>query len=152
MSVGIDHDTASFAVRTIGRWWQKMGRPRYRRARSLLITADAGGRTGPGSGCGSGSCSSWPIARPDHHDQPLSPGDEQVEHDRASAVFRTSAATGGGSRVETAALAGERGAYRLTRPVEHLTIPATVQAILAVRVDRLAPEAKRLLQAAAVIG
>jgi class 3 adenylate cyclase len=54
--------------------------------------------------------------------------------------------------VETAALAGERGTYRLTRPVEHLTIPATVQAILASRIDRLAPEAKRLLQAAAVIG
>ena len=54
--------------------------------------------------------------------------------------------------VETAALAGERGAYRLTRPVESLKIPATVQAILAARIDRLAPEAKRLLQAAAVIG
>ena len=54
--------------------------------------------------------------------------------------------------VETAALAGERGAYRLTRPVENLKIPATVQAILAARVDRLLPEAKRLLQAAAVIG
>jgi tetratricopeptide (TPR) repeat protein len=45
-----------------------------------------------------------------------------------------------------------RGAYRLTRPVESLTIPATVQAILAARIDRLGPEAKRLLQAAAVIG
>ncbi len=56
------------------------------------------------------------------------------------------------SLVETAALAGERGAYRLARPVEHLKIPATVQAILAARIDRLAPEAKRLLQAAAVIG
>jgi class 3 adenylate cyclase len=54
--------------------------------------------------------------------------------------------------VETGALAGERGAYRLTRSVEQLTIPATVQAILAARIDRLAPEAKRLLQAAAVIG
>src|SRR5438132_6009061 len=42
--------------------------------------------------------------------------------------------------------------YRLTRPVENLKIPATVQAILAARIDRLAPEAKRLLQAAAVIG
>src|SRR5260370_16209555 len=42
----MDHDAASFAVRTIGRWWQKMGRPRYRRARSLLITADAGGSNG----------------------------------------------------------------------------------------------------------
>ena len=46
VSVGIDHDTASFAVRTIGRWWQRMGRPRYPRARSLLITADAGGSNG----------------------------------------------------------------------------------------------------------
>jgi tetratricopeptide (TPR) repeat protein len=54
--------------------------------------------------------------------------------------------------VETAALAGERGAYRLTKPVANLKIPATVLAILAARIDRLVPEAKRLLQAAAVIG
>ena len=54
--------------------------------------------------------------------------------------------------VETGALAGERGAYRLTRPVENLTIPATVQAILTARIDRLPAEDKRLLQAAAVIG
>ncbi|MGH2372046.1 MAG: ISAzo13 family transposase [bacterium] len=47
VSVGIDHDTARFAARTIRRWWQKMGRPRYPRARSLLITADAGGSNGP---------------------------------------------------------------------------------------------------------
>jgi hypothetical protein len=43
VSVGIDHDTASFAVRTIGRWWRKMGRPVYPRATALLITADSGG-------------------------------------------------------------------------------------------------------------
>ncbi len=54
--------------------------------------------------------------------------------------------------VETGALAGERGAYRLTRPVEVLQIPATVQTILAARIDRLPPEEKRLLQAASVIG
>jgi class 3 adenylate cyclase/tetratricopeptide (TPR) repeat protein len=54
--------------------------------------------------------------------------------------------------VEIGALAGERGAYGLTRPVEHLQIPATVKAILASRIDRLALEAKRLLQTAAVIG
>jgi class 3 adenylate cyclase/tetratricopeptide (TPR) repeat protein len=54
--------------------------------------------------------------------------------------------------VETAALAGERGAYRLTRPVEALQIPATVQAILAARIDRLSPGDKRLLQAASVVG
>jgi class 3 adenylate cyclase len=54
--------------------------------------------------------------------------------------------------VETGALAGERGAYRLTRPVEALQVPATVQAILAARIDRLCPEDKRLLQAASVVG
>jgi hypothetical protein len=43
VGVGIDHDTATFAVRTIGKWWRKMGRPSYPRATSLLITADAGG-------------------------------------------------------------------------------------------------------------
>jgi tetratricopeptide (TPR) repeat protein len=54
--------------------------------------------------------------------------------------------------VETGALVGERGAYRLTRPVEALQVPATVQTILAARIDRLPPEEKQLLQAASVIG
>jgi class 3 adenylate cyclase/tetratricopeptide (TPR) repeat protein len=56
------------------------------------------------------------------------------------------------SLVETGALAGARGAYRLTRPVEALRVPATVQTILTARIDRLPPEEKRLLQAASVIG
>lgn len=43
VSVGIDHDTASFAVRTIRRWWRMMGQPVYPQARSVLITADSGG-------------------------------------------------------------------------------------------------------------
>ena len=46
VSVGIDHDTASFAVNTIRRWWAVMGRTAYPAARSLLITADAGGSNG----------------------------------------------------------------------------------------------------------
>ena len=46
VSVGVDHDTSSFAVRTIERWWRKMGSPLYPRARSLLITADGGGSNG----------------------------------------------------------------------------------------------------------
>ena len=46
VSVGITHDTAEFAVATIRRWWQRMGRRRYPRARRLLITADAGGSNG----------------------------------------------------------------------------------------------------------
>jgi class 3 adenylate cyclase/tetratricopeptide (TPR) repeat protein len=54
--------------------------------------------------------------------------------------------------VETEALVGERGAYRLTRPVETLQVPSTVQTILAARIDRLPMEEKQLLQAASVIG
>jgi class 3 adenylate cyclase/tetratricopeptide (TPR) repeat protein len=54
--------------------------------------------------------------------------------------------------VETEVLAGERGAYRLAQPLERLQVPATVQAVLAARIDRLPPEEKRLLQTAAVIG
>jgi class 3 adenylate cyclase/tetratricopeptide (TPR) repeat protein len=56
------------------------------------------------------------------------------------------------SLVETGALVGEPGDYRLTQPIEQLKMPATVQAILAARIDRLASEEKRLLQTAAVIG
>jgi hypothetical protein len=43
VNVGIDHDTARFATASIKRWWQKMGKKRYPRAKSLLITADCGG-------------------------------------------------------------------------------------------------------------
>ena len=43
VSVGIDHDTAAFAVATIRRWWLKMGKRAYPRARELTITADSGG-------------------------------------------------------------------------------------------------------------
>jgi class 3 adenylate cyclase len=49
-------------------------------------------------------------------------------------------------------LDGERGAYTLLKPAESLQIPASAQAILTARIDRLAPEVKRALQAAAVIG
>ncbi len=47
VTVGIDHDTASFAVNAVRRWWKLMGRPAYSGATSLLITADAGGSNGP---------------------------------------------------------------------------------------------------------
>jgi hypothetical protein len=46
VSVGIDHDTAQFAVQAIGRWWKKMGCKRYPNAKELLITADGGGSNG----------------------------------------------------------------------------------------------------------
>jgi len=46
VSVGVDHDTAEFAVETIRRWWRWMGRKHYPQAQQLLITADAGGSNG----------------------------------------------------------------------------------------------------------
>ena len=46
VSVGTDHDTAEFAVESIRRWWNKMGKARYPNATELLITADGGGSNG----------------------------------------------------------------------------------------------------------
>ncbi len=43
VSVGDDHDTPAFAVASIARWWERMGKARYPRATRLMITADAGG-------------------------------------------------------------------------------------------------------------
>jgi transposase len=45
-SVGVDHDTAEFAVESIRRWWRSMGREAYPQAARLLITADSGGSNG----------------------------------------------------------------------------------------------------------
>jgi len=46
VSVGVDHDTAAFAVNAIRSWWKSMGGARYPNAASLLITADGGGSNG----------------------------------------------------------------------------------------------------------
>jgi predicted ATPase/class 3 adenylate cyclase len=54
--------------------------------------------------------------------------------------------------VESKVLTGARGAYRLTKALDEIQVPATVQAVLAARIDRLPAEEKRLLQSAAVIG
>ena len=54
--------------------------------------------------------------------------------------------------VETGVLVGEPGAYRLAQAVPSIQVPATVQAVLAARIDRLPPEEKQLLETAAVIG
>jgi hypothetical protein len=55
VSVGTDHDTARFAVQTIGKWWREMGRDRYPGATELLITADGGGSN-------SSRCRLWKVA------------------------------------------------------------------------------------------
>jgi Rhodopirellula transposase DDE domain len=46
VTVGIDHDTAQFAVQVLGTWWRQMGRERYPEASELLVTADGGGSNG----------------------------------------------------------------------------------------------------------
>ncbi len=46
VSVGIDHDTAAFAVETLRRWWREVGQPLYPQATRLLVTADGGGSNG----------------------------------------------------------------------------------------------------------
>jgi transposase len=58
VSVGIDHDTARFAVEAIQRWWTKMGAKRYPKATKLLITADGGGSN-------SSRCRLWKVALQD---------------------------------------------------------------------------------------
>src|SRR5262249_56645581 len=54
--------------------------------------------------------------------------------------------------VETGTLVGAKGAYRLARPVNELAVPASVQAVLAARIDRLPEREKQVLQIASVIG
>ena len=54
VSVGIGHDTAEFAVGAIRRWWSKLGRPRYGRAKRVLVTADSGGSN-------SARCRPWKV-------------------------------------------------------------------------------------------
>ncbi len=46
VNVGIDHDTAQFAIASIESWWEHLGKPRYPDATSLTITADCGGSNG----------------------------------------------------------------------------------------------------------
>jgi len=53
---------------------------------------------------------------------------------------------------EAGFLLGERGSYRLARPIEDAGVPVTVQAVLAARIDRLDPASKQLLQVASVVG
>ena len=79
----------------------------------------------------------------------------RVAQARADRADRGEPLLPGGERADPRGdpvLVGERGAYRLAQTPDALQIPATAQAILAARIDRLPPEEKRLLQAASVIG
>ena len=61
VSVGTDHDTASFAVATIRRWWFAMGQATYPAAKALMIMADSGA-TAHACDCGSWNCNDLPIS------------------------------------------------------------------------------------------
>jgi len=63
VSVGIDHDTADFAIDSILAWWKQMGRRTYAQAKELLILADAGGVTAVARACGKSAVSVWRIGR-----------------------------------------------------------------------------------------
>jgi hypothetical protein len=70
VSVGIDHDTPTFAVNSIRSWWKKMGVAEYPDAKELLVTADAGGSNGYRSRVWNsrtklGSQSAWPTFHPE---------------------------------------------------------------------------------------
>ena len=85
VSVGVDHDTASFAVETLRRWWRRMGCVSYPVARRLLITAEFDRQPQPSVEVGAAA-----VRRRDGAaglGVPLSAWDEQVEQDRAPDVL-----------------------------------------------------------------
>jgi hypothetical protein len=90
VSVGTDHDTAAFAVATLGRWWQTMGSTLYPTATRLLVTADAGAgqaATGPGVEDRAGKVRG--RDRPGGHRLPLPTRDlevDRIEHRLFSAI------------------------------------------------------------------
>ena len=85
VSVGIDHDTAEFAVETMRRWWRHMGSEVYPRAKRLLITADGGGsQREPVPPVEGGVAAVGRRDRAAHLGVPLPARDEQVEQDRTT--------------------------------------------------------------------
>ena len=87
VSVGIDHDTAAFAVASIEQWWKRMGRKRYGNARRLLITGDSGGSNGHRNRLEDGTSKACGSDRLDFGGLSFSARHEQVEQDRTSVVL-----------------------------------------------------------------
>ena len=88
VSVGVDHDTASFAVETIRRWWYAMGQEKYPRAEKLLITADGGGSNGSRrTAVESRVAEASRRNRAGHRGESFSPRHQQVEQDRTPSVL-----------------------------------------------------------------
>ncbi len=88
VNVGVTHDTAEFAVESIRRWWNLAGRRRKQGAKRILICADAGGSNSSRSRyLEATSARTGGRTRNGSHGLPLSARNEQVEQDRAPAVF-----------------------------------------------------------------
>jgi class 3 adenylate cyclase len=107
-----------------------------------------------------------------YHQLPLAPLDEAASRALVADLLGTDPSVGGLSDLiwertagnpffieeivqalaGSATLSGRRGAYRLAAPLDAVAIPATVQVLVAARIDRLGEEPKRVLQTAAVIG
>ena len=87
VSVGIDHDTAAFAVNAIRRWWKRWAASVIPTPRSLLITADGGGSNGSRVRLWKSSCSSWPTNSAFPSPCALPARHQQVEQDRAPPVL-----------------------------------------------------------------
>jgi Rhodopirellula transposase DDE domain len=87
VSVGVDHDTAAFAVATLRRWWEQVGRAAYPAASRLLVCADAGGSNGvSGPGVEDRVGTVRGRGGPCGHGMPLPARHLYVEQDRAPAV------------------------------------------------------------------
>ncbi len=103
VSVGVDHDTAEFAVATLERWWREMGKRAYPDATELLVTADGGGSNAPARSSRLWRVRSWRQRFCGRNRRLgvsvclLSAGDEQVEQDRTSALLADHTRTGGGA-------------------------------------------------------
>ena len=98
-----------------------------------------------------GQADTWELLRDIAGEDPSLDGLEEPIHERTAGnpffveeIVREMA--------EAGHFEGELGDYRLVRPVEEAGVPATVQAVLAARIDRLGPDAKQLLQVASVVG
>ena len=88
VSVGVDHDTAHFAVNAIRSCWNRMGRSAYGGTGHLVITADAGGSNSPRNPAVEvGVAALRESHRADDHGMPLSAGHQQMEPHRAPAVL-----------------------------------------------------------------
>ena len=87
VSVGVDHDTATFAAETLRRWWLRMARATHPDARRLLVTADADGSNGHRNRLRKLSCGASRTRRAWRSPCATSRGNQQMEQDRTPHVL-----------------------------------------------------------------